>query len=763
MPRKKVDPLVQIQNSLSQLDKRVSAIEQRMAMQPAPAQNAPASAPSQSNPMRIVGGILLALGLFMSIIGFPILSLIFRNSFIRLLSPLGWIFVIAGIVLLVTQSKGGTRSPAGQQDDEDNGEIFAQPSPAKMQAQSTPQARKTASGQPAQPKEGTEANIGRKWFARLGIISITLSVAFFLIYAIQNKFIGPTGQIAIGIAIGLVLLFLGELLDRKTYTNYARTLTGGGFAILYFSFYAAHNFHHLISSEILALVLLTAVIVFAVVFSLRYNSPIIAAEAFLLGYVAPLIIGQVNLFSLFYAVMLSVGLILVSYARGWTTLSFGGMIFNFIIHGVWLGRHGNDPNASIIHTIFILLYIVLFTLLGLFMRKNENERNEQSSTPQALIYIVFVLSYFFFFMLPIKVPLLISLIVLVLGSIVLAMNQQLNFLPIISVVGTFLIQYIWLAQNDAITDAPLHILLVCVYLLLFTLASLVQKQDVTNTIMVLLSSFAAFSLNLIVILQYYPDMDGIFALCLAIFYLVIAYAAYGKEKPYSFNTFAFLSLTYLTIAVPLQLNQNWITFSWMLEALLLLLLSFRLRENVIRLLSSVVAGVASIKILFYDSWTLTAFSSSNILESTRFFSFFWGILILYTMAWLYKKNKKLFDEHYKIYTGKVALGIAIVATAFTTIILTLEILSISGEGEVIQMMLSIAWIVQALVLLVYGFASKVRAARIMGIVLFFISIFKIFLFDLSMLETLARIFSFFFLGVILLVAAFLYNKYKEYI
>jgi uncharacterized membrane protein len=50
-----------------------------------------------------------------------------------------------------------------------------------------------------------------------------------------------------------------------------------------------------------------------------------------------------------------------------------------------------------------------------------------------------------------------------------------------------------------------------------------------------------------------------------------------------------------------------------------------------------------------------------------------------------------------------------------------------------------------------------------SIVLFGFTILKIFIYDLSFLETLYRIFSFIGLGVILLAVSYLYQKYKDVI
>ncbi len=58
-----------------------------------------------------------------------------------------------------------------------------------------------------------------------------------------------------------------------------------------------------------------------------------------------------------------------------------------------------------------------------------------------------------------------------------------------------------------------------------------------------------------------------------------------------------------------------------------------------------------------------------------------------------------------------------------------------------------------------GIWKRARVVRIEAIVLFGVSILKIFIYDLSFLDTLYRTFSFVGLGVILLAVSYLYQRY----
>lgn len=74
--------------------------------------------------------------------------------------------------------------------------------------------------------------------------------------------------------------------------------------------------------------------------------------------------------------------------------------------------------------------------------------------------------------------------------------------------------------------------------------------------------------------------------------------------------------------------------------------------------------------------------------------------------------------------------------------------------------LSILWGSYALFLIILGFWKKKKHLRISAIVLFGITLVKLFFYDISQFNTLAKTIVCIALGILLLLIAFLYNKYK---
>jgi uncharacterized membrane protein len=96
-------------------------------------------------------------------------------------------------------------------------------------------------------------------------------------------------------------------------------------------------------------------------------------------------------------------------------------------------------------------------------------------------------------------------------------------------------------------------------------------------------------------------------------------------------------------------------------------------------------------------------------------------------------------------------------TAATVLLATL--IGVEARPSLVTM----GWGLQGTVLLFTGFIARERALRLAGLVMLFVCILKLFLYDLRELEALARILSFVVLGLVLLGVSWTYTRYKEQI
>ncbi len=90
-------------------------------------------------------------------------------------------------------------------------------------------------------------------------------------------------------------------------------------------------------------------------------------------------------------------------------------------------------------------------------------------------------------------------------------------------------------------------------------------------------------------------------------------------------------------------------------------------------------------------------------------------------------------------------------------------MDIAGSTQSNKLGLSILWGVYSLQLIVLGIWKKKKYLRLGAIVLFGVTLIKLFLYDISHLNTISKTIVFVSLGLLLLIISFLYNKYKSII
>jgi len=90
-----------------------------------------------------------------------------------------------------------------------------------------------------------------------------------------------------------------------------------------------------------------------------------------------------------------------------------------------------------------------------------------------------------------------------------------------------------------------------------------------------------------------------------------------------------------------------------------------------------------------------------------------------------------------------------------------NLMDISGSSQSYKLGLSILWGVYSLFLIALGIWKKRKHLRISAIVLFSVTLIKLFFYDISHLSTISKTVVFVSLGILLLIISFLYNKFKS--
>ncbi|HEU5309903.1 MAG TPA: DUF2339 domain-containing protein, partial [Candidatus Eisenbacteria bacterium] len=172
-------------------------------------------------------------------------------------------------------------------------DTFAPPVPEAMPPP-PPRAGSTEAvvlGEPIPEAHDLEESVVGTWFPRLGALALLLGAGFGFRYAVDRGWIGPGARVSVGVALGVLLLLLGETTKRRGWAGYAQAVTGGGVAILYLTVWASFALYRMVPDPV-AFALLVGVTTQAAGLALRYDSVALAVLATLGGFLNPIVVGR---------------------------------------------------------------------------------------------------------------------------------------------------------------------------------------------------------------------------------------------------------------------------------------------------------------------------------------------------------------------------------------------------------------------------------------------------------------------------------------
>lgn len=219
------------------------------------------------------------------------------------------------------------------------------------------------------------------------------------------------------------------------------------------------------------------------------------------------------------------------------------------------------------------------------------------------------------------------------------------------------------------------------------------------------------------------------------------------------------ALAFITVAIPLQLEKQWITIGWALEGAALVWLFRRIPHR------GLLAWAAGLLIAAFVRLTINpAVLSYHPASDTPIFNWYLYTYLVCAIAF--------FVAAYlapREYTKAIAACYA-AGTLLLFFLLNIEIADYFSTGPTLtfnflssslaqDLTYTIGWAVFAIAMLIAGIAFKARAARVAAIVLLSVTVFKCFLHDLGRLGGLYRIASFLGLAVALVMVSVLLQKF----
>ncbi len=169
---------------------------------------------------------------------------------------------------------------------------------------------------PALPRLDWETFIGGQGALWVGSAAIFLAVAFFLAYAWQ--FLGPAGRSLLGFLLGTGLMALGALSRKRSRGWFGVGLMGAGLAILYLNTWAGFQRSGLFGGEA-AFAMMIATTLTGVILAVRLSAVTLVSLATLGGFMTPLVLGSASdaLPALLYVAVLNTGIVATALFKHW--------------------------------------------------------------------------------------------------------------------------------------------------------------------------------------------------------------------------------------------------------------------------------------------------------------------------------------------------------------------------------------------------------------------------------------------------------------
>jgi len=363
----------------------------------------------------------------------------------------------------------------------------------------------------------------------------------------------------------------------------------------------------------------------------------------------------------------------------------------------------------------------------------------------------------------------------VLDAGALALLKHWRGLSSIAYYGTQLLFWIWYDENYHHQKRGAVLVFQTAIFLLFLLAHLARElirrdaATLEDALLLLVNPFVFYATAYHLLNPTHHDWMGAFALVMALLYAVMAKVLLdrGLKSRREILLLIAVALTFVTIAIPIQLRSNWITIAWAVEGVAILWAGLEIQSLRLRAHAFVLFALAFFKFLFWD--TPYGFRPAFIPVFNRYFLSSLAVIGCYVAA-VY-----LFDRAGKrnlIEARVTKLVMALCAAVAFWLLISIEthtyfagralaeknMDAAAHQRWLGQMALSVLWSAYAAALAAFGFIRRVAAARWASLALFALTIVKAMLVDIAQLQQLYRIIVFAVLGILLLIVAWGYHK-----
>jgi hypothetical protein len=291
-----------------------------------------------------------------------------------------------------------------------------------------------------------------------------------------------------------------------------------------------------------------------------------------------------------------------------------------------------------------------------------------------------------------------------------------------------------------------------------------QKRTVRSTDLLVLGVNGAsyFGASYYLLDPAYHAYMGLFAAALGAAHLLTAKLLWNPELTQDKDKWpallsVALTLTFLTLAIPIQFTGFRITIAWALEGTLLSWLASRFESDRLRVCSGLVLVLVMVRLFAFDAWIYSTGKDFTAIANARFLTFLVSALGMWLAARFSRRDVwaavPYIAGHFVMLW---ILGVEVIGWAERTVAQD-DLWSVETTA------ISILMALYALMLVSIGVVTRTAINRLLGLGLMGLVVGKLYLRDVWDISRVFRITAFLGLGVLLLLVSYLYSRFKPVI
>ena len=265
--------------------------------------------------------------------------------------------------------------------------------PITFTPKTNPFAPKKKVRNPFEPKQPTnwERFIGENLFSKIGIVIIIIGVFIGVKYSIQHNLISPAMRLVLGYLMGIGLFVTGAMLKKK-YESFSAILVSGAMTIFYFVTFIAYAVFGYFPQS-LAFVLMFLFTAFTVLASLSYNQVVIAIIGLVGGYAVPFLLsnnsGQVEILFA-YTAIINIGVLILSFYKQWRSLYISALFLTWLLlFSTWASAYQYDDFVP-----YFVFNLVTFLTFYVAFIAQKIHRVQELEAVDVLLFLFSSLSFY---------------------------------------------------------------------------------------------------------------------------------------------------------------------------------------------------------------------------------------------------------------------------------------------------------------------------------------------------------------------------------